>query len=120
PRAGRDPKLVRRHGRLVHIRSDVPIYKQTALTWRKKPSRSRCNHTFTQEINYERNHALRPPGRALRGAPRPDDYRTDGRHHANLGGLRMRVRPVALPWHRIDHPAEADGPRVLRDRGGGR
>src|SRR5438270_7112119 len=96
-RAGGDPKLARRRDRLVHIRSDVPMDKQTALTWRKKPSRRRCNHTFTrgEEINYARNHALRPPGRALRGASRPNDDRTDGRHHPNLGGLRVRVRPVA-------------------------
>src|SRR5690349_5990237 len=80
--------------------SDGPMDKQTASTWRKKPSRSRRNHPFTrgEEINYARNHALRPPGRALRGASRPDNYRTDGRHPPHLGGLRVRVRPVALPW----------------------
>src|SRR6266699_3074694 len=73
-----------------------------------------------EEINYARNHALWPPGRALRGAPRPDDYQTDGRHHPHLGGLRVRVRPVALPRHCADHGADPDGPRVLRHGGGGR
>src|SRR5205085_2328501 len=49
PRAGGDPLLRERRNRLVHIPSDVPMYKQIALTWRKKPSRSRRNHIFTQE-----------------------------------------------------------------------
>jgi len=33
PRAGGDPLLRERRDRLVHIRSDVPMYKQTASTW---------------------------------------------------------------------------------------
>src|SRR3712207_8850479 len=41
-----------------------------------------------EEINRARNSSLRPQGRALRGAPRPDDHRADGRHHQDLGGLR--------------------------------
>src|SRR3712207_9555949 len=48
-----------------------------------------------EEINRARNSSLRPQGRALRGAPRPDDHRADGRHHQDLGGLRVRVRAAS-------------------------
>src|SRR3712207_7568231 len=39
------------------------------------------------ETNHARSSALRTAGRALRGAPRPNNYRTDGRHHPDHGGL---------------------------------
>ena len=44
-----------------------------------------------------------PARRALRGARRPDDRRADGRRHQDLGDLRLRLRPVALPRHQPDH-----------------
>ena len=44
-----------------------------------------------KETNRARNHAVRPPGRALRGAPRTEDRRADRRHHQDLGGLLGRA-----------------------------
>ena len=49
-----------------------------------------------------------------------DDHRADRCHHPDLGHLRVRVRPVALPRHQPDQRADADGARVLRHRRGGR
>src|SRR3989442_524700 len=72
PRAGGDPKLARRRDRLVHIRSDVPMDKQTASTRRKKPSRSRRNHTFTQERRLTMRGTILYGPRDVRFEERPD------------------------------------------------
>jgi hypothetical protein len=36
---------------------------------------------------------------------------TNGCRHLDLGHLFLRVRPVALPRHQPDHPADSDGAR---------
>src|SRR2546421_530988 len=72
PRAGGDPKLARRRDRLVHIRSDVPMDKQTASTWRTKPSRRRRNHTFTQERRSTMRGTMLYGPRDVRFEERPD------------------------------------------------
>src|SRR6266566_2834987 len=72
PRAGGDPKLARRRDRLVHIRSDVPMDKQIALTWRKKPSRRRRNHTFTQKRRSTMRGTMLYGPRDVRFEERPD------------------------------------------------
>src|SRR5713226_718735 len=58
--------------------------------------------------------SVRPARRALRGARRSDDHRADGCHHQDLGHLRLRFRPLAIPRHQPDRPADPDGARVLR------
>ena len=74
--------------------------------------------------NKERGRArscpLRAARRALRGAGSTEDRRADRCHHQDLGHLRLRVRPVALPRHPAGQRADPDGPRVLRRRRGGR
>src|SRR2546430_9174558 len=72
PRAGGDPKLAGRRDRLVHIRSDVPMDKQTASTWRTKPSRRRRNHTFTQERRSTMRGTMLYGPRDVRFEERPD------------------------------------------------
>src|SRR5256885_6812817 len=72
PHAGGDPKLARRRDRLVHIRSDFPMDKQTASTWRTKPSRSRRNHTFTQERRSTMRGTMLYGPRDVRFEERPD------------------------------------------------
>ena len=60
------------------------------------------------------------PGRAFRGARHPEDHQANGCNHQDLGHLRVRVGPVALPRHRTRSRADPDGARVLRHRRGGR
>src|SRR5207248_632656 len=69
--------LSERRDRLVHIRSDVPMDKQIALTWRKKPSRSRCNHTFTQERRSTMRGTMLYGPRDVRFEERPDPTMID-------------------------------------------
>jgi hypothetical protein len=37
----------------------------------------------------------------------PDDHQANRCRHQDLGHLRMRVRPVALPWHQPGRPADS-------------
>src|SRR5256884_44469 len=71
-RAGADPKLVRRRDRLVQICSYFRMCKQTASTWQTNPSRSRRNHTFTQERRSTMRGTMLYGPRDVRFEERPD------------------------------------------------
>ncbi len=65
------------------------------------------------EIYHKRNNALRSPGCALRGAPRPGDYRTDRRHHQIVSRKinPAKVFDLTLPLEQV-----AEGYRARDER----
>ena len=58
--------------------------------------------------------------RPVRGARRAGNHPADRRGHQAVGDLRVRVGPVDLSRHQPVEGADADRPRILRHRRGGR